>query len=152
VTTLWREDPDTGRAIIRTFRQGKALGILIDQDTKVQGVFVPFFGREAFTPRAAADLALRFGAAALAVTSHRRGPRPGDGHVLEVVELPYEPDPADRESEVLRLTAAAVAVQEAAIRRHPAEWVWMHRRWKTRPPAEGSLASAVPKSRELSGT
>src|SRR6266511_684656 len=58
VETLWREDPATARAMIRCFKQNKILGILIDQDTSVQGVFVPFFGRPAFTPRAAADLAL----------------------------------------------------------------------------------------------
>lgn len=149
--TLWREDASTGREIIKLFRQGGALGILVDQDTKVQGVFVPFFGRPAFTPRAVGDLALRFGASILVVTSHRRGPAPGDGHEMEVVELPYDPRPDDRESEVLRITAAAVALQEEAIRRHPAEWVWMHRRWKTQPPPDGSLARPVPKSRELSG-
>ena len=88
VATLWRESSDTGRAIIRTFRQGKALGILIDQDTRVQGVFVPFFGRQAFTPRAAADLALRFGAPVVVGTIHRRGPRPGDGHRVEVDRAP----------------------------------------------------------------
>lgn len=150
--TFWRDDPGTGRSLLRLFKRGGGLGILIDQDTKVQGVFVPFFGQLAYTPRAAADLALRFGATAVVVTSHRRGPLPGDGHELEIVEIPYDPAPADREAEVIRITAAAVALQEAAIRRHPAEWVWMHRRWKTRPPADGSLASAVPKSRELSGT
>lgn len=150
--TLWREDPSTGRELIKLFRCGGALGLLIDQDTRVQGVFVPFFGRLAYTPRAAADLALRFGATVLVGTSHRRGPRRGDGHEIEVTELAYQADPADRETEVVRLTAAAVAIQEAAIRRHPEEWVWMHGRWKTRPPSEGSLANAVPKSRELSGT
>lgn len=150
--TLWREDPSTGRKLLRLFKRGGGLGILIDQDTKVQGVFVPFFGQLAYTPRAAAELALRFGAAALVVTSHRRGPRPGDGHELEVTELAYDPAPGDPEAEVVRLTAAAVDLHEAAIRRHPAEWVWMHRRWKTRPPAEGSLAKGMPKSRELSGT
>src|SRR5512146_2528880 len=149
--TLWREDPSTGREIIRLFRQGGALGILLDQDTRVQGVFVPFFGRLAFTPRAAADLALRFGAPVLVGTSHRRGARPGDGHEIAVVEIPYDRDPVDEDAEVLRITAAAAAIQEQAIRRHPNEWVWMHRRWKTQPPSDGSLASAMPKSRELSG-
>jgi KDO2-lipid IV(A) lauroyltransferase len=150
--TLWRDDPATGREIIKLFRQGGALGMLIDQDTRVQGVFVPFFGRLAFTPRAAGDLALRFGAAVLVVTSHRRGPGPCAGHEIELVELAYDPAALDREAEARRITAAAVAVQEQAIRRSPAEWVWMHRRWKTRPPAECSQANTMPKSRELSGT
>jgi Kdo2-lipid IVA lauroyltransferase/acyltransferase len=155
VTTLWRENPDTGRAIIRTFRQGKALGVLIDQDTNVQGVFVPFFGRLAFTPRAAADLALRFGAPMVVGTIHRKGPRPGDGHLLTVKEIPFSADPPDREAEVVRLTAACSSALEAAIRRHPDEWVWMHERWKTRPgserPADGPQAKVMPKTAELSG-
>jgi Kdo2-lipid IVA lauroyltransferase/acyltransferase len=151
VTTLWRESADTGRAIIRTFRQGKALGLLIDQDTKVQGVFVPFFGRLAFTPRAAADFAIRFGAPVVVGTIHRRGPRPEDGHILTVAEIPFASDPPDREAEVIRLTAACSAALEAAIRRHPAEWVWMHERWKTRPEGEGAgggtQAKPMPKNR-----
>lgn len=155
VTTLWRESADTGRAIIRTFRQGKALGLLIDQDTKVQGVFVPFFGRLAFTPRAAADFAIRFGAPVVVGTIHRRGPRPEDGHVLTVTEIPFASDPPDREAEVIRLTAACSAALEAAIRRHPEEWVWMHERWKTRPEGEGAgggtQAKPMPKIAELSG-
>ncbi len=142
VTTLWREDPETGRAIIRTFRSGRALGLLIDQDTRVQGVFVPFFGRLAFTPRAAADFAVRFGAPVVVGTIHRNGPRATDGHTLEVQEIPFSSDPPDREMEVVRLTAACTAALEQAIRRHPAEWVWMHERWRTRPP--GEQASPVP--------
>ncbi len=135
VGTLWRDDPTTGRAMLRLFKQAGTLGILIDQDIRgVQSVFVPFFGRPAATPRAAADFALRSGAAVLVVTSHRRGPRAGDGHRLEVFEVPYDAAPADREAEVVRLTAACAALQEAAIRRHPAEWVWMHQRWKSSPP------------------
>jgi Kdo2-lipid IVA lauroyltransferase/acyltransferase len=136
VTTLWREDPDTGRAIIRTFRSGKALGILIDQDTRVQGVFVPFFGRLAFTPRAAADFAIRFGAPVVVGTIHRKGPRPADGHLLELTEVSFSSDPPDREVEAVRLTAACTAILEDAIRRHPGEWVWMHERWRTRPADE----------------
>jgi KDO2-lipid IV(A) lauroyltransferase len=137
VQTFWRDDPSTGRNMLRIFKQNGTLGILIDQDIQdVQSVFVPFFGKLAATPRAAADFALRFGAPVLVVTCHRRGPRARDGHRLEVVEVPYDPAPADREAEVVRLTAACAKVQEEAIRRHPAEWVWMHQRWKTRPDSE----------------
>ncbi|HTN51683.1 MAG TPA: lipid A biosynthesis acyltransferase [Anaeromyxobacter sp.] len=131
VGTLFRSDSDTGRRMLKLLRRGGTLGILIDQDIDdVQSIPVPFFGRPARTPRAAADLALRFGAALLVVTSHRRGPRAGDGHVIEVVEVPHDPSAPDLEAEVTRLTAACAAAQEAAIRRHPAEWVWMHQRWK----------------------
>jgi KDO2-lipid IV(A) lauroyltransferase len=150
VETLWREDPATARAMIRCFKQNKILGILIDQDTQVQGVFVPFFGRPAHTPRAAADLALRFRAPVVVGTSRRRGARPGDGHEVTAVEIPYDPDAPDREAEVVRLTAACTAVLEEAIRRNPAEWVWMHERWRTAPPTEAPQANAVPKSAEVS--
>jgi KDO2-lipid IV(A) lauroyltransferase len=150
--TLWREEPSTARAMLRTFKQGRPLGILIDQDTRVQSVFVPFFGRPAATPRGAADLALRFGAPVLAGWSRRRGPRPGDGHEIDFVEIPYDPSPADRDGEVTRLTAACTARLEAAIRGAPAEWVWMHERWKTRPESleDGPLAKGVPETAELS--
>jgi KDO2-lipid IV(A) lauroyltransferase len=135
VETLWRESPSTARAMIRAFRRNALLGILIDQDTNVQGVFVPFFGRPAYTPRAAADLAIRFGAPVVVATSRRRGPKPGDGHEISTVEIPYDPRPADVEAEAIRLTAACTAALEDAIRKNPVEWVWMHERWKTRPPA-----------------
>lgn len=154
VETLWREDPRTARAMIRCFKQGKLLGILIDQDTKVQGVFVPFFGREAFTPRGAADLALRFKVPVVVGWCRRRGPRPGDGHEIDCVEVAYDPDPADKEAEVVRITAACTAALEAAIRRNPAEWVWMHERWKTRPDQASAdpQAKVVPETAELSGS
>jgi KDO2-lipid IV(A) lauroyltransferase len=142
VETLWREDPATARAMIRAFKRNEILGILIDQDTSVQSVFVPFFGRPASTPRAAADLALRFRAPVVVGTSRRRGPRPGDGHEVTAVEIAYDPDAPDREAEAVRLTAACTAVLEQAIRRNPSEWVWMHERWKTTPPPGGAAADA----------
>jgi KDO2-lipid IV(A) lauroyltransferase len=134
VKTLWRESPNAGRVIIKTLRSGKALGILIDQDTKVQNVFVPFFGRLAATPRAAGELALRFGAPVVVGTIHRKGDGPDAGHVVELTEVPYDPSPVDEEAEVVRITAECSRVLEDAIRRYPAEWVWMHQRWKTPPP------------------
>jgi KDO2-lipid IV(A) lauroyltransferase len=100
----------------------------------VQGVFVPFFGRLAFTPRAAADLALRFGAPVFVGWSRRKG-RAGQGYHLELEPVPYDPDAPDQESEAVRITAACTARLEQVIRENPAEWVWMHRRWKTQPSA-----------------
>ncbi len=151
VETLWREDPGTARAMLRCFKQGKLLGMLIDQDTRVQGVFVPFFGRPAFTPRGAADLALRFGVPVVVGWARRRDPSPG--HVVEIVDMPYDPAPVDREAEVRRLTAACTARLEAAIRAAPEEWVWMHERWRTRPgeDAAGAQARPMPKTARKSG-
>lgn len=134
VRTLYREDPASGRILLKEMRAGAQLGVLIDQDTKVQSVFVPFFGALAATPRAPADLALRFGSVLLVGWSRRRGPRPGDGYELVVESVPYDPSPSDKDAEVTRVIAHCTARLEAAIRQAPAEWVWMHRRWRTRPP------------------
>ena len=61
-----------------------------------------------------------------------------------MTEIPYDPKPADKEAEVLRITAACQAVLEDAIRRHPADWVWMHERWKTQPPRPEDKQGPVP--------
>jgi KDO2-lipid IV(A) lauroyltransferase len=141
IEVLLRDAPGTARTMIRCLKQGKLLGLLIDQDTRVQGVFVPFFGQEAWTPRAAGDLALRFQAPVAVIWSRRRGPRPGDGHELRIERVPYDADAVDREAESVRITAACTAVLERAIRERPAEWVWMHRRWKSRPQAPPRTAA-----------
>lgn len=135
IEVLLRESPGTGRGMIRCLKQGKLLGLLIDQDTRVQGVFVPFFGRQAWTPRAPGDLATRFKAPVAVVWSRRRGPLPGDGHELCVERVRYDAAGADREAVSLGITAECTAILERAIRARPAEWVWMHERWKRRPPA-----------------
>lgn len=127
---IWRGEPGASRRILRVFREEGLLALLIDQDTKVQGVFVPFFGRLAHTPRAAADLALRFDAGVAAIFIHRR---PEGGHEITAREIPKPR--AKGEEAVVELTAAMTRAIEEEIRAHPHEWVWMHQRWKTRPEA-----------------
>ena len=128
VRTIWRANPGSAVAMLRALRRGAMLGLLIDQDTRVQSLFVPFFGTPAATPRAAADLVLRTGAPAL-VTFAQRGP---DGRYhLTAAELEV-PASGDREADALELTRRFSAAIEEAIRRAPAQWVWMHQRWKTR--------------------
>jgi KDO2-lipid IV(A) lauroyltransferase len=130
--TIWRGAPGAAKAMLRLLKQGGALGLLIDQDTRVQGVFVDFFGKQAFTPRGAADLALRTGAAPLVGFIHRK---PEGGHRLEISALAL-PE-GEGEEAVVELTQRYTRAIEETIRRAPHEWVWMHRRWKTRPPTEG---------------
>jgi KDO2-lipid IV(A) lauroyltransferase len=128
VRSIWRGQEGAARAMLRALKAGEILGLLIDQDTKVQSVFVPFFGELAATPRAAADLALRTGAAVVVGFCQREG----DSYHLWMEEVPWQSS-GDREADAVALTAALSLSIEAAIRRAPEQWVWMHQRWKTRP-------------------
>jgi KDO2-lipid IV(A) lauroyltransferase len=130
VQVFWRGSPGAARELLRFLKSGGMLGILIDQDTRVAGHFVPFFGRPAFTPRAAGDLAARLGAPMLFGCAHRLA-----SGVHEVVLRRIDvPRIGDREADSLALTAAATRAIEEEIRANPTEWVWMHPRWRTLPP------------------
>jgi Kdo2-lipid IVA lauroyltransferase/acyltransferase len=125
---FWRGAPMSGREVLRFLaREGGLLGILIDQDTRVAGHFVPFFGRPAFTPRAAGDLAARLGAPMIFGCAHRVA-RGVHRIVLRAVETQRT---GDRERDSLALTAAATRCIEEEVRIRPDEWVWMHPRWHT---------------------
>jgi len=127
VRTILRGAPGAARGMLSALRQGDMLGFLIDQDTAVQSVAVPFFGARASTPRAPAELTLRTGAATV-VGFLQRGP---DGRYrLSGAEVDV-PHSGDAEADVVELTARYSAAIEAAVRRAPEQWVWMHQRWKT---------------------
>jgi len=129
IHVIWRGRDGAAKEMLRALRDGEILGIFIDQDTRVQSVFVPFFGHPASTPRAAADLALRSGAAVV-IGFCRRQP---DGRYRVSVE-PVEPPIQDRsEAAAVALTARLTESIERTIRLSPEQWVWMHRRWKTQP-------------------
>ncbi len=124
--TIARGTPGAGRALLRALRGGGALGMLIDQDTKVDGVWVPFLGRPAFTPVGAAELALRFGCAAIPAFIERLEDGSHLARFAAPLELPADPAEA---------TGVMTLPIEAQIRRVPAQWVWLHRRWRRQPPA-----------------
>jgi KDO2-lipid IV(A) lauroyltransferase len=126
--TLERAAPGAARRLLRVLREGGALGMLIDQDTRVEGVWVPFFGRPAFTPVGAARIALRQGAAVVPAFIERL---PDGRHHAR-----FHP-PLDLPPDEVASTAAMTAAIEAQVRRRPEQWVWMHRRWRRAPPAEG---------------
>jgi len=128
-----------GRRLLRALGSNRLAGLLIDQDIRdIPGVFVPFFGRPAWTPSGAATLALRAGSPILPIFIHRR---PDGSHLAEIQPpLPVPTTGADGER-VVELTAAATAAIERQIRAHPEQWVWMHRRWRTRPEGELSAVS-----------
>jgi KDO2-lipid IV(A) lauroyltransferase len=114
-----------GRRFLRRALKGEApLVMLIDQDTKVDGTWVPFFGRPAFTPLGAAQMALGHDMRVVPAFFERRA---GGRHVarfLPALDLPADPTGA---------TAVMTGAIEAHIRRHPEQWVWWHRRWRRQP-------------------
>jgi len=122
------------RETMRALAAGRAVAILIDQDARDDGVFVPFFGRPASTTPTLALLALRTGAPIVPVFARVAA----DGRIGVHVQPAVDVRPTgDRDADVLRVTAACTAVVETWVRRDPEQWLWMHRRWKTAPPKTG---------------
>ena len=125
------------RRVFEALRQNRWVALLADQDAKSRGVFVPFLGRPSSTPVGPAEIALRTGAPLIMGFMHRRA----DGrHELEVLP-PLLASETDGDPALL-LTARHAACLEAWIRRHPANWLWLHRRWKSAPPAAESAGAA----------
>jgi KDO2-lipid IV(A) lauroyltransferase len=126
------------RHVIRRLRAGGTVAMLADQDARRDGVFVPFFGRLASTPSGPAWLSLATGAPIVFCTCARAP----DGRL----ELRFAPalvpeGEADDAPAVRALTARHTALLEAAVRARPAQWFWLHKRWKTpAPAASGTLA------------
>lgn len=132
VGTITRDEG--ARPILRALHEGFTLGLLIDQDTDVDGDFVPFFGRPAFTTRAPGVLHLATGAPVFTAFCVLAADGRYDAYVEPI--LPGAPRglAGDARAAATRaIVAEATRRIEAAIRRHPTQWVWWHRRWKTEP-------------------
>ena len=123
---------DAARAILRALQQNEAVGILMDQNTSLQeGAFVNFFGTPACANTAFAKIAARTGAAvipgfALWSDQERR-------YVLR-----FYP-PLEMSGDPVQDTRRMHAVLENVIREYPGQWLWIHRRWKTRPEGENPI-------------
>ena len=123
---------EAARKILKALAAGEAVGILVDQNTTPsEGVFIEFFGRKACAGTAFVKFAHRSGAAVV------------PGYALWSDEekkyiLRFDPEIAmtgDVQADTQRVHAAL----ESVIRAHPDQWLWIHRRWKTRPPGEPGL-------------
>lgn len=127
------------RASVRALRQNELVGFMLDQNRPAdQGVFVDFFGKPASTTPGLAFMAAQTGAPVVPVFMHRA---PDGRHVVEV--RPAIEPPPDRKAEtILAYTAACTKLIEDEIRRHPEQWLWLHKRWKSRPINES--AAPVP--------
>jgi KDO2-lipid IV(A) lauroyltransferase len=119
------------RAMLKVMTEKKSfLAILIDQDTKVRGVFVDFFGKPAHTPIGGAMLAMDSGAPVLPTFYLKK-----DDDTYEFIiekELPLVMT-GNRRQDMEENTRLFHAVIEKYIKKYPTQWVWIHNRWKTRP-------------------
>ena len=129
---------DFARGLLTSMSRGETVGILMDTNmTPPQGVFVPYFGVEACTASGMARVALHSGAAVLPgflvweAAEGRYVLRFGEE--LELVRT------GDAETDIVANTALFTATIESYVRRYPEQWLWVHRRWKTRPEGEGKL-------------
>jgi KDO2-lipid IV(A) lauroyltransferase len=127
---------DAAKEILRAIRLNQSIAILIDQNVlEREAIFVPFFGRPAATTPSLGLLQHKTGAAVVPVFTWPIG----GGRYETRFERPIFPEEfedagTDRAERVKRATARYIEVIEAAIRKKPSAWLWMHNRWRTRPP------------------
>ena len=138
---IMRQGIEAAREMLRILRRNEIVGILIDQDTKVRGVFVPFFGHLAHTASGPALIAIKTDATVIPAFIHRRTE---GGHVITYHRPIPRPQTDDVDADVREYTAMLTKAIEDHIRQHPDEWVWMHRRWKKRPEGEPREENPVP--------
>lgn len=126
------------REVLKTLKSGGVVGILADLNTsREEGVFCDFFGVEACATAGVATLALRTGAVVL------------PGYLIwdeksRIHRLHFEPpietiNTGNQKEDVIVNTARYAKVLESIIRRHPDQWLWIHRRWRTRPEGEPEI-------------
>ena len=119
--------------LIKGLKSGRLMIMLIDQDTKVKSRFVNFLGRPAATPIGAALMAQRTGAAVVPVYISMQSDH---SQLLKVYpEVPIHCT-GDEEYDLIQNTQRISDTTEAAILENPAQWVWVHERWKTKPGEE----------------
>jgi Kdo2-lipid IVA lauroyltransferase/acyltransferase len=129
---------ESARVMLKILKDSRTVGILADQNTlPAEGEFVDFFGKLACTTTGLARVALHTGAAVV----------PGYAYWDEGIQkyrLRFEPSvelirTGDTERDVFENTQRFAKVIEGIIRKHPDQWVWVHKRWKTRPKGEPAL-------------
>ncbi len=126
------------REVLRALKSGGVVGILADlNSSREEGVFVDFFGVPACTTAGVATLALRTGAVVL--PGYLVWDEETPIHRLHF-EKPIETiDTGNQKEDVMANTERYTKAMESIIRRHPDQWLWIHRRWKTRPEGEPEI-------------
>jgi len=115
------------RGILQALKENRSIGMLMDQDTGSDGIFVPFFGRPTWAQTGAARIGQKSGAALVPFFLVRGADGRFEMHVEP--EIPVGPGSEG----VAKATADYTAVIEQYVRAYPEQWVWMHERWRSTP-------------------
>jgi Kdo2-lipid IVA lauroyltransferase/acyltransferase len=123
------------RGILGALRENQIVIVLCDQDTGKDGVFVPFFGKLAWTQSGTARIALKTGVPLVPAFVVRGMDGAYEMHVEKEIPAPTGAHP---EKNILEMTRRYTESIESYVKAYPDQWVWMHDRWRTRPPDEAS--------------
>lgn len=133
--------------LLEVLRKGECLIIMIDQDTRVKGLFIDFLGKPAYTPIGAARLAIDSKAPVLPMYMKRL---PDNRHQFTILPpLPFV-HTGEEASDLYENTRIYNQAIEAIIRETPEQWVWMHERWKTTPESLEAYLKKRQEKREAS--
>lgn len=116
--------------LVTALKNGECLIIMIDQDTKVKGLFVDFYGKKAYTPMGVARLALETEAIVVPMATTRVA---DSSYRFTIYPELKTIRTGDTEKDLYDNTQLETNMIEKIIRESPTQWVWMHRRWKTTP-------------------
>ena len=124
------------RGVLKALKKNAMVGFVLDQNmTADEGVFVDFFGMPACTMLGLAVLAERSGAVVLTLCCYRDA-NDWHHHIRFGAPIELERGEQDRNANTRANTARFTLELEQMIRQRPEQWIWMHKRWKTRPPEE----------------
>jgi KDO2-lipid IV(A) lauroyltransferase len=118
------------RLIVRALAEGCFIGVLIDEDTKVDSVFVKFFNQWARTPAGPVRLARKYGLKIIPAFIHLKSDYTYHVQVMEPLPLVFT---EDKRRDLIVNTQTCSDACEAIIRKYPEQWLWMMRRWKNQP-------------------
>lgn len=123
VMAIDRDAPSTPRALLRALREGGIAGFLVDLNTRVASVSVPFLGHDAWTAVAPARMALRTGAPVVVALATRQGVH------IELLRAASAPMRGPIDDAAIALTREISVRIGTAILAEPDRWIWMHDRW-----------------------
>ena len=115
------------KGVLSALQRNRIVAILIDQDAHDEGVFVPFLGKLSSTPRGPAVFHLRTSAPLIFMSSYRL---PNEKYRFKLENVNISPEAGQQE-----IMALLNSKLDQAVRVAPEQWFWMHKRWKTPPPA-----------------